>query len=164
MMGKRAVFVAAAAALVLAAVIPVSAAGRNTATVTVKNETGYYLVEVNRSAEDEAEWSESVLGEDVAIRPYKERVIELPAGYSSVRALFDVDGTEVEVVEAADFEGGGEYVWTITEEMVMENYGAYYGDDGGYYDGSYGYYDYDYGYYDYGYGYYDDTYGYYGGY
>lgn len=123
-------------------------------TVTVKNETGYYLVEVNRAPEDESDWGSSILGEGVAIRPYKEREVQIEAGYAWLRALFDVDGTEVEVVEEAEFESGGEYVWTVTEDMIWENYdsGDYSGEE--YYDDTYGYYD--------GYGYYDDTYGYYG--
>jgi hypothetical protein len=124
------------------------------ATVTVKNETGYYLIEVNTAADGETEWSPSILGEDVAIRPFREREVRVEPGYASLRALFDVDGTEVEVVEDADFEAGGEYVWTITEDAIWENYSAD-GDSAGDAHDTYGYYDDTYGYY-------DDTYGYYG--
>jgi hypothetical protein len=127
---------------------------KKSVTITVKNETGYYLVEVNRVPEEESDWGSSILGEGVAIRPYKEREVQIVAGYARLRALFDVDGTEVEVVEEAEFESGGEYVWTLTEDMIWENYdsGDYSGEES--YGDTYGYYD--------GYGYYDDTYGYYG--
>lgn len=160
-MRKRTAYIVFAVALVAAAGAFAADKAKKPATITVKNETGYYLVEVNRAAEDESEWGASMMGEEVAIRPYKERDVQIEAGYALVRALFDVDGTEVEVVEEAEFEPGGEYVWTITEDMIWENYGSSDEGDYEYYDDTYGYY-YGYEYYDDTYGYYDDTYGYYG--
>ena len=160
-MRNHAAFCALVIALVAASCAFAADSAKASATVTVTNETGYYLVEVNLATEEETEWSASLLGEDVAIRPFKERDVRVEPGFASIRALFDVDGTEVEIVEEAEFEAGGEYQWTITEDAIWENYGDG-SDTYGYYDDTYGYYDYGYGYYDDSYGYYDDTYGYYG--
>lgn len=133
------------AVLPLAALLLVAAAK---ATVTVENDTSYYLLEVNRATESEIDWSGNLLGKGVTIRPDRARDITLAPGYTWIRAIFDVDGTEVEVVDIAEFEDGGEYVWTITEDMLWEAYDAAFSDD-------------TYGYYEDTYGYYDDTYGYY---
>jgi hypothetical protein len=141
----------------LAVASPLAAADKLSTgvTITVKNQTGYYLVEVNRAGDSESGWGASMLGEGVAVRPSRDTDVRIQPGYAKVRALFDVDGTEVEVVEEADFEAGGEYVWTITDDMIWENYNSSDYNAGGDGDGGYGYYDGSYGYY-------GDSYGYYG--
>jgi hypothetical protein len=117
-------------------------------TITVENHTTYYLIEINRATDEEIDWSGNLLGKSVSIRPDRDQDLTMAPGYTWLRAVFDVDGTAVEVLETAEFEDGGEYVWTITEDMLWEAYDAVVGDD-------------TYGYYDDTYGYYDDTYGYY---
>jgi hypothetical protein len=156
-MGKRLFGLVIVAAL--CAAIPALAKDLNKKTVQikVKNETGYYLVEANVAPQGESDWGDSVLGDGVTVRPSKERDVSIAPGSARLRALFDVDGTDVEVVEEADFESGGQYVWTITEDMVQEAYDASQaGTSDGDYWGGYGYYDDSYGYYDGGYGYYGE--------
>ena len=139
---------AVAAAVLVVGASHAFASTKNTVTVTIKNETGYYLVEMNRATDEALQWGGTLLGDGVVIRPSRDRDVAIPAGYAWVRAVFDVDGSDVEVIDEADFENGGEYVWRITEDMLWEaSGGAGSGDTYGYYDDTYGYYDDSYGYY-----------------